>query len=635
MLKMKCFFLFFAGLFCFAGAADTRLFSGADAGDNLFSNTNNWNVFPVTGETIIISSDGTSSDNPAVIDAAFSVEVGSAKLYSGTPTDGASGGSGMSYAEVADGGILKATSIYVGNSGNHFFDGSFTLKSGGTVLNRYPVSGLFEVGGDLDTEIGVVTIEDEASLTHVLLKLNPYGCLTFEFGEASVTPFVATDTAEASVLDGLLQVDFSELTESGTYTLLDTEFPIVGALMADLAAAGGAITNESQSTHFNVLNGDDVEWELMTADGSNDLVVAVNVSSSGDVLFSDSFDRIDSADVNLGSASNQEGIFAPLTYDVFANNTPNVSAVSSNELLLSVDGSGNIRAVPQVDLSDQGAAIAAAGGFEIAYRVNAGVDFTNVYHSAYFTSLILGQEGIVENAGTGSANAYYGLFVTIFGNGAVRAYSQGTNLLDVVNADYGNAYLTGQPNAVRLIVETDGILTSCSNRFTLYINDVEVGSSNFFWKTSNDLSLALEAANYSARFDHLDPSVDPTNTSSGVPYAWLDTFYTNLVSDADYESAAGIDTDGDGFSGRDEYRVGTDPTDSDSLFAIKRTAVVSSGNVVAWSSAESGLYSILSSESLVSPDWVVIASNVVGQANETSYTVTPARVTGFVKVVLQ
>ena len=83
---------------------------------------------------------------------------------------------------------------------------------------------------------------------------------------------------EANTLDGLLQVDLGALTTVGSYTLVDSSSAnllIAGGLLTDLTAAGGSITNVSQSTRFNVLNEGNIEWNLATADGGQDLVLNV------------------------------------------------------------------------------------------------------------------------------------------------------------------------------------------------------------------------------------------------------------------------------------------------------------------------------------------------------------------------
>ncbi len=628
--------------------AATVMFTGSNTVNNLFSDTNNWAglALPVTGDQILISVSGTSAGNPAVIDPGFDAALSFARLYS----DG-TGGAGMAYVEVASGGTLNATGIYVG-SANQSFDGTVTLRTGGAIVPHYNNSGSIEIAGTAEVSgnkaQSFLTVEPGASFSHAMLTLKLYGTLTYEFGANSVTPFIPSRTTAggANTLDGLVKVDLGALDSEGQYALIDgssTNVLIAGAMKTWLDGEGGSVsgTGDFSNSTFQVVNGGTMDWTLSLDDGGQDLVLAVSgggLEEEDLTLFSDTFDRADSSDINLNAADTQSGPLAPLTYEVFANNTPNVSAVSSNEVLLEVDGSGNLRFTPQVDLSDSSAAIVAAGGFEISCTVDSGVDYQGTVHGQYGIDLILSQASMVAGVASGAANTGQGLFVTIAGNGQVKVNSQGVNLLTAVNSDYGSAWRVGQPNGVRLVVATDGFLTTSSNAFTLYINEVEVGSSNFNWKTSSDLGIGLEAVSYSARFDDLlvqKIAAVRTETLNGVPYVWLDTYYTNLVSDADYETAAGTDTDGDGFTGLEEYRTGTNPSDPASLFAFTGSALTEDGLVVTWPSVEGALYDLSSSDDLIDPVWDPVASNLVGQMNETSYTITPSAVNGFFSVELQ
>jgi hypothetical protein len=629
-----------------AQAQDTRLFTGA-GGDQNFSNTNNWDTAPVTGDNIYIAANGTSASTPAVIDSGFNTDPNLARIFS----TGA-GATGTAYVDVASGGTLKATAVYVGNSANQWYDGDLTVRSGGTVVARYPNSGLLEIGGN-DAGSGVMTIDSGASVSHAMLNLKPNGTLIYEFGASSVPTFLASKftAGGANTLDGLVKVNLSALVSEGSYTLIDgSSFaPIAGAMKTWLDGLGGSVsgTGDNAYANFEVVVGGTIDWTLSLEDGGQDLVLAVSgggLEGPSFVLFSDTFDRADSSDVNLNSAANQSGSLAPLTYAVFSNNTPNVSAISSNEVLLSVDGNGGLRLVPQVDLSDSSAAIVEAGGFEVSYNVDSGVNFTNTIHGSYTSSLILSQESMVESA-IGNANPWHGLFVSIFGNGQVRVYSQGAILLDAALEDWGTQELIDSRDAtngigahiVRLVVETDGFETTSANTFKLHINDLFVGSASFNWKTSSDLSVGLEALIYSAQFDNVEISmIAPEQfTTNGVPYSWLDSYYTGLSTDADYENAANTDTDGDGFIGQEEYRTGTDPTDPTSLFGFTGTELDPAGFAITWNSITGGLYTVSSSPGLVSPDWGAVASNIVGQVGETSYTSTVSGAKGFLKVELQ
>jgi hypothetical protein len=124
-----------------------------------------------------------------------------------------------------------------------------------------------------------VTVESGASFSHAMLNLQAYGTLTFEFGASSVPTFLASKftAGGANTLDGLLQVDLDILTATGSYILIDgSSFaPIAGSLLTDMTAAGGSITDVSESSSFNVLNEGDAEWSLTTANGGQDLVLNV------------------------------------------------------------------------------------------------------------------------------------------------------------------------------------------------------------------------------------------------------------------------------------------------------------------------------------------------------------------------
>ena len=638
--------LLVAGLCSMAQAV---LFTGAGADQN-FSTTNNWDTVPVAGDSVEIAANGTSFGSPAIIDPGFTVDyLGFVRIHSA-----GDGGTGMAYAEVASGATLTSTLIDVGNAANHYFDGTLTLRTGSATAAKYFNSGSLNIGGDAAGEVGILKVESGVSFSQTYLNLRPYGVLTYELGADSVSTFASTKSTAgvANTLDGLVQVDLAALENEGAYTLIDSsssDVLIAGAMKTWLDAEGGSFSGSGDYSNatFQVLNGGTVNWTLSLEDGGQDLVLAAaggGLAGESFVLFSDTFDRADSADINLNSAANQGGPLAPLQYAVVTNNTPDSSAISSNELFLGVDGSGQIRAVPEVDFSDHSALFTEYGGFEVSYTVDSGVDFPGTIHGSHSTSLILSQKSMVESA-AGAGNPWHGLFVSIYGNGLVRAYSQGVLVLEVLVADWGTPELISSvdagegigPHDVRLVVETDGFLTTSANTFKLYINDIFLGSSSFAWKSSNDLGVGLEAFNYSARFDDLSISkIEPKQfTANGVPYSWLDSYYPGLVTDADYEAAAGTDSDGDGFIGQEEYRCGTDPTDLASYFGFTGSELDPAGLVITWLSVTGELYTVSSSPDLVNPDWTAVASNIVGQVDETSYTSTVSGAKSFLKVELQ
>ncbi len=290
------------------------------------------------------------------------------------------------------------------------------------------------------------------------------------------------------------------------------------------------------------------------------------------MLFGDSFDRADASDINAGAAANQNGTLAPLTYSSFSNNTATSSSISGDRALLRVDGAGSVRLVPQFDFSSQGAILAFGGTFEVSYTVDAGVDYPGTVHGSYAGSLVLSQEGIAENASAGSANLWHGLFVTIQGNGQVTVRSQGTTLLTAVNADYGNAYHVGSTNRVRVVVETDGFLTTSANTFSLYVNNTRVGTNSFHWKTSNDVSLGLGAVNYSAEFDDLQVQMVPPPWAP-TPFGQWEPFWRAFPVIGEWMAGGqGMETIRE-YQKRNSFCVQTRPLSEEILFADHLNAV--------------------------------------------------------------
>jgi hypothetical protein len=232
--------------------------------------------------------------------------------------------------------------------------------------------------------------------------------------------------------------------------------------------------------------------------------------AQADLLFSDSFDRANSTDINANSAASQSGSVAPLTYGVFATNTVVDTAIVGNRVLVSVDGAGAQRFVPNTNFAS--AAVAAEGGFEISYTVKTGVDFTGTVQGNHAHNLYLGQKSIVEG-NSSVANSFYSLVVTLSGNGLFSVRSQGATLFSNVAA---TGFNVRGDNDVRLVVDTDSFAAANENSFSLYINEVLMGSTNFAWRAANDLRFGFEAVNYAAEFDNLQIQSIPEPATLGL-----------------------------------------------------------------------------------------------------------------------
>jgi hypothetical protein len=97
--------------------------------------------------------------------------------------------------------------------------------------------------------------------------------------------------------------------------------------------------------------------------------------------------------------------------------------------------------------------------------------------------------------------------------------------------------------------------------------------------------------------------------NDGIPDAWR-LLYFGSVSNA--LSAANLDPDGDGASNWQEYVAGTNPLDATSVFQLMAGAAGPSGFNFQWPSVVNKNYTLESSPTLGSPNWSVVASNLIG-----------------------
>jgi hypothetical protein len=212
--------------------------------------------------------------------------------------------------------------------------------------------------------------------------------------------------------------------------------------------------------------------------------------------------------VNLNSAVNQSGTVGSLDWDSYNNNGGTNPAISSSTLFNATDGTGNStsRAALDYDISDSSVAIVAGGGFEVSFTQTTGIGFTGSVHGGYGSSIFLSQSAIVKSA-SGTTNPWQGLALQIRGNGQVVIYSQGSQINTTTTASVWN--LQGA-NDIRLVVATNGFLTTSTNSVSIYVNDTIVNSDlSFNWKSNDDVYLGLEAVAQSASFDNVTLSTIP------------------------------------------------------------------------------------------------------------------------------
>jgi hypothetical protein len=94
---------------------------------------------------------------------------------------------------------------------------------------------------------------------------------------------------------------------------------------------------------------------------------------------------------------------------------------------------------------------------------------------------------------------------------------------------------------------------------------------------------------------------------------WLQQYGLPTDGTADY-----ADSDGDGMNNYAEWKAGTIPTDAASVLKLLSPSNSVSGITVTWQSVNTRTYYLQSSTNL--PDFTSIQSNIVGQADSTSYT---------------
>lgn len=173
---------------------------------------------------------------------------------------------------------------------------------------------------------------------------------------------------------------------------------------------------------------------------------------------------------------------------------------------------------------------------------------------------------------------------------------------------------TGLPSGVQIDTRSGLIYGNTTNAGLSHVT-VTATSSAGTARTSFDLYIREHAA-----------------TENGTPYVWLDTYFTNLVTDADCETMDNSDADGDRLASWKEYVAGTDPADADSVFAFSSIEPVDGSFVVRWYSVQGKSYSLLTNSNLVLPAWGVAASNLTGQSGQTSCTVDVNSASTFFKV---
>lgn len=229
----------------------------------------------------------------------------------------------------------------------------------------------------------------------------------------------------------------------------------------------------------------------------NIFTIAVFIAGTvlGGDVFKDTFDVENNAGLNDGLDSRQDGSVAPVNYGVYSTAGESSVCTESGALRVNVEKPGFVRVVPEMNLAD----VLKGGDFEISYSVIGGINYADIIHGSYQTTVALGQKSIVQHQ-AGIGNPYFALGVSIAGNGRVNVFCGGTKLHHQIPAE---AFMIGMQNQVRLSVSGHGFSKGEKASFTLFVNDAEVCSGEFEWKSSNDLYLGIQADSRTAMFDDL------------------------------------------------------------------------------------------------------------------------------------
>ncbi len=107
-------------------------------------------------------------------------------------------------------------------------------------------------------------------------------------------------------------------------------------------------------------------------------------------------------------------------------------------------------------------------------------------------------------------------------------------------------------------------------------------------------------------------------TGSVISYAWLQYYGLPTDGSADY-----ADPDHDGMNNWQEWVCGTDPTNPLSVLRLLSPSITGTNATVTWQSVAGVNYSLERSANLASP-FMLLATNIVGQAGTTSYADTNA-----------
>ena len=237
-------------------------------------------------------------------------------------------------------------------------------------------------------------------------------------------------------------------------------------------------------------------------------------------------------------------------------------------------------------------------------------------------------------SGTGGANGPSDSAM-MSGNGRFVAFrSFATDIL---------AGITNSPGLFlfdRLTGSTSPLVTATpGSGWTAWVSQPTV-SSNGATAVFQSWDSGLVAGDLNRTADVFSESVNAvSNTDSdsdGIPDWWMMKYFGHPTGQADDNSLAADDADGDGMSNLQEYLAGTDPTNPDSVFRVRISLAAMSGNnaLLTWPAVPGKSYRVQYKNDLSDPTWLDMAGNAVVTGNQAGFATPAVSAMSYFRIVL-
>jgi len=190
-------------------------------------------------------------------------------------------------------------------------------------------------------------------------------------------------------------------------------------------------------------------------------------------------------------------------------------------------------------------------------------------------------------------------------------------------------------------VDSDTLSFSCSVDGTHVWSDYQY-SDPVLTTTFDMIAIGNRATTQSFMLDDIEESVmrHEQTTSNGTSYAWLDLYFSGLVTSNDYETAGNGNPDGDSLLTWEEYIAGTIPTNSASYFDFQYpgTRFVPTGLQLQWNGIGGRTYRVeMGTNMMDNPAFTTLKSGIEGEDGTMGFVDTNAneRVQAFYRIYVE